>query len=176
MAKKRKKRKTAAKSGFKISYEASILTLITFAISITSLGWQTVNYFAGAKVRLIPPDQITIGSSPTVTYPPRDGGPFVHFIARMGYVNEASAGYNATVRAERVRVRAAGQRAFESRWYFFVISDAVGAKNDELQVKKEKSAQPFPLAECFWSSHVETGCRMCRYRVWASSHGWARLL
>lgn len=148
MAKKRK-----SKFRFKVSYEASLLTLITFLISIASLSWQIINYFEGAQVRLITPDQITIGSSPKMNYPNRGGGPYVHFITRMSYVNSASAGYNATVSAERVRISVNGQHAFEYRWYYLVKSDAVGKDGNELKVDKELYGQPFALAAGSSTSH-----------------------
>ncbi len=147
------KKQTSAKFRFKISYEASLLTLITFLISIASLSWQIINYFEGAQVRLITPDQITIGSSPRMNYPNRGGGPYVHFITRMSYVNAASAGYNATVSVERVSITVDGQHTFEYRWYYFVTSDAVGKDGTELDVKKTLYAQPFALAAGSSASH-----------------------
>lgn len=149
MAKKIK----SAKFPLKISYETSLLTLITFVISIASLLWQTINYFEGPKVRLIAPDQIVIGSSERVKYPNRDGGPYVHFITPMSYVNAASAGYNATVRAERIRIKIEGQQVFEHQWYHFVHSDAVGEGGTELKVETDSDARPFPLAAGSSASH-----------------------
>lgn len=129
----------------KVSYETSLLTLITFLISIASLVWQIVNYFEGPQVRLIAADQITIGSSGAVKFPNRDGGPFVHFIAQMSYVNSASSGYNATIRVERIRITIGGQKPFEYRWYRFVSRDADGADGSQLVVNKISEAHPFPV-------------------------------
>jgi hypothetical protein len=138
---------------FEISYETSLLTLITFAISVVTLAWQIINFLEGPQVKLIAPDQITIGSSERVKFPSRDGGPYVHFIARLSYVNSAAAGYNATIRAERVRVKVEGQQVFEYRWFRFVTSDAAGSQGNDLEVSKVSDAQPFPLAAASSQSH-----------------------
>jgi hypothetical protein len=145
----------AKKSVFplKITYDTSLLTLITFAISIATLTWQIINYFEGPQVRLIAPDQITIGSSERVNFPIRDGGPYVHFVARLSYVNAAAASYNATVRAERVRVTVEGKPAFEYRWFRFVTSDAAGSQGTDLVVDKASDAHPFALAAGSSESH-----------------------
>ena len=130
----------------KITYETSLLTLITFLISIASLVWQIFNFFEGPQVRLIATDQITIGASDAVGFPNRDGDkPLVHFIARMSYVNAASAGYNAITRTERMRIRIDGQREFESQWFRFVGSDADGPGGAHLVVDKKSEAHPFPV-------------------------------
>jgi hypothetical protein len=135
---------------FKITYDASLLTLITFGISMVTLTWQIFNYFEGAQVKMIAPDQVTIGSSDAMKVHNRDGGPYVHFIARLSYVNQASSGYNATVRLERVRVTLKGHEAFEQQWYDFTVSDADG---DQLTFDKRVASNPFPLAAGSSESH-----------------------
>jgi hypothetical protein len=140
--------------GLQVSYETSLLTLITFFLSISSLAWQAINYFEGPQVKLISPDQITIAPSDQVNFPNRDiEGPYVHFIARLSYVNSAAAGYNATVRYERVRVKVNGRHVFEGQWYNFVGSDAGGKDGQNLIVEKKSYAHPFPLAAGTAESH-----------------------
>jgi hypothetical protein len=142
-----------ARSGFAITYETSLLTLITFTISIATLVWQIVNYLEGPQVKLITPAQITIAPSGLVQFPNRDGGPFVHFIADMGYVNEASAGYNATIRTERLRITVAGAPTFEYAWYYTVVSDAGGPQGLSLVVTKKAPSHPLPLPAGSSQSH-----------------------
>ena len=149
MAKKLK----SSRFPIEINYETSLLTLITFLISIASLAWQIINYFEGPQVKLIATDQITIGSSESVNFPNRDGGPFVHFIAQMSYVNAAAASYNATIRTERVRIKVEGQKVFEYQWFRFVTSDAAGPSGANLVVEKKSDAHPFPLVAGSSESH-----------------------
>jgi hypothetical protein len=99
----------------------------------------------GPNVMLIAPDQITIGSSEQVKFPLRGGGPYVHFIAQMSYVNKGAIGYNATVKSERVRVKVANMKPFEHRWFRFVTSDSGGPDGWKLQVTKVRDAGPFPI-------------------------------
>jgi hypothetical protein len=136
----------------KISYEANILTLITLVMSVGSLAWQTVNYLKGAETRLIPPEQVVIADSGAAKFPNRDGGPYVHFIARMSYVNAGAAGYNATIRAERVRVTVSG-RQFEQNWFRYVHSDADSTEATKLVVDKVSEARPLPLTAGSAESH-----------------------
>jgi hypothetical protein len=140
------------KSYLKISYEANILTLITLVMSVGSLAWQTVNYLKGAETRLIPPEQVVIADSGAAKFPNRDGGPYVHFIARMSYVNTGAAGYNATIRAERVRVTVSG-RQFEQNWFRYVHSDADSTEATKLVVDKVSEARPLPLTAGSAESH-----------------------
>jgi hypothetical protein len=129
-------------------------TAVTFALSIVSLGWQGFKYYEGPQVRLITPEQITIASSTAVKYPDRaQKGPYVHFIARMSYVNEASTGYNATVSKERIRVTVEGHAVFESTWYNFVSSDAGGKDGSEIVFNTKTFAHPFPMAAGSSESH-----------------------
>ncbi len=143
----------AGKFPIKLTYDANLLALITLVISLGTLAWQIVNYVQGADVRLIAPNQITIGASDAVMFPNRAGGPYVHFIMRYSYVNQAAAGYNATVREERLRVTVSGHRSFEYRWFRFVSSDAAGPNGTQLKVDKIKDAQPFPVAAASSDSH-----------------------
>lgn len=137
----------------KISYETNILTLITFAMSVAALVWQTVDYVKGAEVHLIQPEQIVIAASGPAEFPDRDGGgPYIHFIARMSYVNSGAAGYNATIRAERVRITVAGRR-FEQRWFRYVHSDADKADATKLVVNEPSEARPLPLTAGSSESH-----------------------
>ncbi len=124
------------------SFLTSIISLIT---SVTALGWQIINYMAGPDVMLIAPDQITVGSSEQVNFPLRGGGPYVHFIAQMSYVNKGAIGYNATVKSERVRVKIANMAPFEHRWFRFVSSDSGGPDGWKLQATKVRDAVPFPI-------------------------------
>lgn len=101
---------------------------------------------------LIAPDQITIGSSEQVQFPDRGGGPYVHFIAQMSYVNKGAIGYNATVKSERLRVKVANTAPFEYRWFRFVTSDSDGPDGWKLQVTKVRDAGPFPITAGMASS------------------------
>ncbi len=180
------RKKASSKFPLEISYETSLLTLITFVISIASLAWQIINYFEGAQVKLIATDQITIGSSERVNFPNRDGGPFVHFIARMSYVNAAATSYNATIRTERLRIKVEGQQVFEYQWFRFVTSDAAGPDGADLKVDKITDAHPFPLAAGSSESHetlfqpwqkvcpeTATQCRTDdNYIDWKTFTGW----
>lgn len=133
------------KPRFKVTYEASVFALVTFAISMVSLGWQVVNYLQGAKIRIIPPDQIVIGSSKSVDFASRDQGQYVHFIVRMSYVNEGATGFNATMRRERIIVKLDGYPPFEQRWYRFVVHDVTGPTGSDLKVDKVSDARAFPV-------------------------------
>jgi hypothetical protein len=137
----------------KISYEIDVITLVTFVISITSLGWQISNYMKGADVMLIAPDQITISSSERAEFPLRSGGPYVHFIIRMSYVNKGAVGYNATVKTERLRFTIGRGTPFEHRWYRFVTHDAAGPDGWQLKVDKKSDASPFPITAGVSESH-----------------------
>jgi hypothetical protein len=151
---RRREEADAKKSRFTITYEASLLTLITFVISIASLGWQLFNYFQGAQIRLISPDQIVIGSSEKVDFHSRDQGSYAHFIVRMSYVNAGATGYNATIRGERIKVTIDGAPVFEHRWYRFVAHDAQGPAGADLKVDKVSDARAFPIMAGNAESHA----------------------
>jgi hypothetical protein len=138
----------------KISYKADILTLITFLMSFTALLWQVVNYFQGAAVKLLAPDEIVIAASDKADFPNRDGGPYVHFLARMSYVNEGSVGYNATIKRERIEVSVAGVFQFEQYWFRFVSADATGPDGTTLVVSKISDFRPFGLSSGSSESHL----------------------
>jgi hypothetical protein len=150
----RKRQAEEKKPRFAITYEVGILTLITFVLSVISLGWQILNYLQGAKIKLIPPDQILIGSSERVDFPSRDGGSYVHFIIRMSYVNEGATGYNATTRRERIKIRLDGHPEIEQRWYRFVTFDASGPSGAGLKVEKSSDARPLPIMAGNSESHA----------------------
>ena len=122
-------------------------------MSVASLVWQTIDYVKGAEVYLIQPEQIVIAASGPAEFPDRDGGgPYVHFVARMSYVNSGAAGYNATIRAERVRITVAGRR-FEQQWFRYVHSDADSTDATKLVVDKVSEARPLPVTAGSAESH-----------------------
>ena len=138
----------------KINYKADILTVITFLMSFAALLWQVVNYLQGAAVRVFAPDQIIIAASDKVDFPNREGGPYVHFLARMSYVNEGSVGYNATIRRERIEISIADVLQLEQYWYRFVSSDATGPQGTTLVVSKISDFHPFGLQAGSAESHL----------------------
>jgi len=139
---------------FKISYKADVLTLITFLMSLAALLWQTINYFQGAAVKLFAPDEIVIAASDKTDFPNREGGPYVHLLARMSYVNEGSVGYNATIKRERIQVSIPDVLNFEQYWFRFVSADAAGPDGTNLTVLKISDFRPFGLAAGSSESHL----------------------
>lgn len=139
---------------FKIDYEVGVITLVTFVMSAASLGWQIFNYFQGAEVRLVPPDQIVLGSNEGLDIRSRDAGSYAHFIVRMSYVNEGAAGYNAAILREKVRITFEGHPPFEHQWYQFVTHDLSSTDRNKIKVDKESDARPFPLPAGTSESHA----------------------
>jgi len=142
---------TADKPRFKVTYEAGLPTLVALVISLASLFWQVFNYLQGPSIRLIAPDQLMIGSSERVGFINRDGASYAHFILRMSYVNDGAAGYNATIRRERIKVKVGSSSDFEHRWHRFVTYDSSGSN---VKVDKVSDAQPRPLVAGSSESHV----------------------
>ena len=136
-----------------LSKAQGIAALIPITLGVLAFIWNVYNYLQGADVKLLPPDQMTIGSSASVNFPLRGKGPYVHFISTMGYVNAGAAGYSSVVRRERIRVQVDGGKFFEHWWYHFVTSDSGGPKGDELKVNKKEDARPFPIMAGSSQSH-----------------------
>src|ERR1700685_1035741 len=139
---------------FKISYKADILTLITFFMSAAALLWQLVNYLQGPAVYLIPPDEIIVASSDKANYPGTDGGPYFLVLARMSYVNEGAAGYNATIKRERVEVSIPDVLDVEEYWYRFVSADSAGTGGNTLVVSTISDFHAFALLSGNSESHL----------------------
>ena len=134
-----------------VKREIDVISLSALLLSIAAIVWQAVTFFTGAQLQLVAHDQIVILRSDVAKFEGADG-PFMHIIARMGYVNKASAGYSTVVQRERL-VISIGQRSFEHQWYKFVTADT-GSLPTELVVTKKTDTLPFVVAAQGSESHA----------------------
>jgi hypothetical protein len=138
----------------RIDYSVNILAAVSLVLSLGAIVWQVADYFRGAELRLILPDQIVIARSDEAGYPNRGGGPaYVHIFGRMSYVNEGAVGYNATIRRERINIHV-GTETVEHWWYQTVSADAKGVDGGTLLISKRVDARPFPVPARNSVSHL----------------------
>lgn len=140
-------------SPIKLNPEVELVGLVTFLVSIASLGWHVSNYLQGPQIEVFPPDQIVIGRSDKVDFPNRDRGPHFHVVGRMSYANKGAAGYNAIIQRARLIISIPNHEEIEHRWYRFVSTDSAGDNGGALIVTKLSDAGPFPVTAGSSESH-----------------------
>ena len=118
-----------------------ILTLIAFVLAIITAGNQAYNFFKGASVTLIPPEQVLLRFVPTSD--PTDERYYLTIAARMAYVNSGNQGYDAVIQREFVSFRI-GEREYVQRWHSEQkITDL--DNNGKLEIIHVDEARPRPI-------------------------------
>ena len=124
-----------------VERNTDILTLIAFFLAVISIVIQIHNYFLGASVTLIPPEQILLRFVPTSDLD--DERHYLTIAARMAYVNSGNQGYGAVIRRESVSFRM-GEREYVQRWHSEQkITDL--DNNGKLEVTHVDEARPRPI-------------------------------
>jgi hypothetical protein len=101
--------------GVLISRKIDVVAFAAFFISIATITLQLSAYFKGAKLKLLPPDQIFIRKDDAYS----DGAPRARFGATLIYLNNGEKGYAAIVRRELAHI-VVGGIDFEQGWDNFV--------------------------------------------------------
>jgi hypothetical protein len=133
----------------KFEHNINIVSLAALILSLVSVGWHALNYWAGPQVIMVAPDHVFIGRSDIVGYgrrklPGARQWPFVHVAARLSYINGASADYGAVIIRERM-VLEIGGTLFENYWFQFGDIDIKAGTHNEIDFKGRASASAFEI-------------------------------
>lgn len=135
--------------GLKVARKTEFIALAAFALSITTLFWQIVNYSVGAVVKLFPTDQVVITAVDRLGRNYSGQANLLALIARMAYVNQGDTGHNAVIQREYIDFSLAN-RHIEQRWYEFGSSDVLDGK---LTFVRDSDAHPLPINAGSATSH-----------------------
>lgn len=129
---------------FEIERKTSLLALVAFLLSLSSVFYQISVFLRGPDIKLFQPEEIMIGSI---------GGDidkdYLSIIAGMSYVNSGETGYNGVVLKETISFKL-GNSEYKFHWRSFVSSwrDSSG-----LTVNTKEEAHPFPVMAGNAESH-----------------------
>jgi len=121
--------------GMLLSRKIDVVAFTALFLSIATITIQLSAYFKGARLTLLPPDQVFIRRDDSYT----DKIPRARFGATLIYVNTGEKGYASIVRRESVVVKIDG-KDFEQGWDQFVVFDGPKPKKGS-----DEPAKPFPV-------------------------------
>lgn len=121
--------------GMLLSRKIDVVAFAALFLSIATITIQLSAYFKGARLTLLPPDQVFIRRDDSYT----DKIPRARFGATLIYVNTGEKGYASIVRRETVVVKIAG-KDYEQGWDEFVVFDGSVPKKGG-----DEPAKPFPV-------------------------------
>ena len=120
-----------------IERKTDILAFAAFIISLGGVIYQVTDFFRGAKVTLIPPEQLLIR---TMKYDNENR--YIVFSLPIAYVNSGGTGHNAVIKKELISVKLAGQD-YSHSWQLFINTWSEGKKL--VFDKQKKGANAFVL-------------------------------
>ncbi len=129
--------------GVRISRKIDVLAFAAFFLSIATITIQLTAYLSGARLTLLPPDQVFFRKDASYS----DKIPRARFGATLTYVNRGEKGYGAVVLREAVNITIA-KKNYEQAWDEFVSFDGYRPKDDG-----RRPAKPFTVDGGATESH-----------------------